>query len=67
MKSKKKTSRLKVNPTLEEIRHRCSKIQSKWSERERFKRSGAVQTSWHPPVVPMDDTYDEPFLDPARN
>jgi len=56
----RKSDRTTENPTLEDIRRRCSKIQADWSEKERLKRAGCVPTQWQPPTILLAD-YD--YLD----
>ena len=43
------------DPTHEEIREACLKIQREWSEREFEKRAGIRPAPWSAPVVSLPD------------
>ncbi len=49
-------ARLKIeDPTSQEIKYHCKKIQATWSEREKDKRAGRLRAStWVPPVIEVD-------------
>ncbi len=51
MESDQRSSKI-FRPTPHEIRRACEKIQQRWSERERRKRSGRPKDEhWTPPLV----------------
>jgi hypothetical protein len=49
-------SQARFEPTPDEIRQACAEIQRSWSKKERFRRSGGVETgTWSPPVISCSD------------
>ena len=54
MKPDKRSERT-FEPTAQDIREACHRIQEGWSERERNKRAGwAAGAQWAPPLVETD-------------